>query len=263
MSDSPYQGRYRETERRGFGEDSHGGDVYREDAGQVLQTLDQDMLAFRGCVQSIGTQFDSGDNRREIKRLRSVIKKKIGDTEGNLKAMHGRSRIGPQKIQFERLSKQLDSHVSTFQQLLQQEKTITQKHPSAPGGDTGEDAAPGEDQRGAPPSFGQQAQVHLSQVEQREQEHEELQELERDILDLHDIHQELAGMVEVQGEQITTIETEVTTAQDRVEHGNKSLGRAVLLKRSNRKILCCLIFCCSAIVIVIVILAIVLPIVLA
>jgi len=37
MSDSPYQGRYRETERRGFGEDSHGGDVYREDAGQVIE----------------------------------------------------------------------------------------------------------------------------------------------------------------------------------------------------------------------------------
>ena len=35
MSDSPYQGRYRETERRGFGEDEPRGDVYREDAGQV------------------------------------------------------------------------------------------------------------------------------------------------------------------------------------------------------------------------------------
>ena len=51
------------------------------------------MLAFRGCVQSIGTQFDSGDNRREIKRLRSVIKKKIGDSEGSLKEMHGRSAL--------------------------------------------------------------------------------------------------------------------------------------------------------------------------
>ena len=57
---------------------------------QVLQTLDQDLLAFRGCIQSIGTQFDSGDNRREIKRLRSVIKKKIGNSENTLKAMHGR-----------------------------------------------------------------------------------------------------------------------------------------------------------------------------
>ena len=48
------------------------------------------MLAFRGCIQSIGTQFDSGDNRKEIRRLRSVIKKKIGDSEGGLKSMHGR-----------------------------------------------------------------------------------------------------------------------------------------------------------------------------
>ena len=43
------------------------------------------MVVFRRCIQSIGTQLDSGSNRKEIKRLRSVIKKKIADSEKKLK----------------------------------------------------------------------------------------------------------------------------------------------------------------------------------
>ena len=51
------------------------------------------MATFRECIQSIGTQFDSGKNRREIRRLRSVIKKKIEESEQKLKETHGRSAV--------------------------------------------------------------------------------------------------------------------------------------------------------------------------
>ncbi len=151
---------------------------------QLLQTLDRDLISFRGCIDSIESQFDSHENRREIRRMRSELKKKITSAESNLKqqkSKYGRSpvamvslsllisclnhflflslsflpfllppsllptlssfrppslpptrRSGPEKIQFERLSKQLDSHITTFENLLQKEKKAVQAHPNPP-----------------------------------------------------------------------------------------------------------------------------------
>ena len=55
------------------------------DAPQILQGLDSDLVAFRGCIQSIGTQFDSHDNRAELRRLRTSIKEQISLCETKLK----------------------------------------------------------------------------------------------------------------------------------------------------------------------------------
>lgn len=52
---------------------------------QILQSLEKDLISFRGCIESIGSQFDSHENRREIRRLRTELKKKITTAEGNLK----------------------------------------------------------------------------------------------------------------------------------------------------------------------------------
>jgi len=52
---------------------------------QVLQSLDSDLVAFRGYIDSIGTNFDGTENRRELKRLRSVIKRKIAESDNKLK----------------------------------------------------------------------------------------------------------------------------------------------------------------------------------
>ena len=55
-----------------------------------MESLDKDLVQFRGCVDSIGTNFDNHDNRKELKRLRSQIKKKITSAEVNLQGQKGR-----------------------------------------------------------------------------------------------------------------------------------------------------------------------------
>ena len=52
---------------------------------QVLQSLEGDLVAFRGYIESIGTNFDGTENRRDLRRLRSVIKRKIADSDNKLK----------------------------------------------------------------------------------------------------------------------------------------------------------------------------------
>ena len=52
---------------------------------QLIQSIERELVTFRGCIDSIGTQFDSHENRREIRRLRSELKKKVTSAEQNLK----------------------------------------------------------------------------------------------------------------------------------------------------------------------------------
>ena len=60
--------------------------VHTHKLSQDLSSLDRELVKFRGCVQSMGTALDNPDNQREVKRLRSVIKKKISDA--NTKLQH-------------------------------------------------------------------------------------------------------------------------------------------------------------------------------
>ena len=57
---------------------------------QVIQSLDSDLTTFRNCIETIGTAHDNSENRRELKRLRSVIKRKIADSESKLKEDSGK-----------------------------------------------------------------------------------------------------------------------------------------------------------------------------
>ena len=57
---------------------------------QMIQSLDSDLTTFRDCIQTIGTAHDNSENRKELKRLRSVIKRKIADSETKLKEESGK-----------------------------------------------------------------------------------------------------------------------------------------------------------------------------
>lgn len=48
-------------------------------------------MSFRECIASIGTQLDGPENRKDLKRMRSVIKKKITEFEATLKEQKPRS----------------------------------------------------------------------------------------------------------------------------------------------------------------------------
>ena len=95
----------------------------------MLRDLEQDLVKFRRCIDSIGTQFnDDTDNRTEMKRLRTVIKSRVSEAQSQLKA--GKKAKDPQnKILFDRQSKQLDTQIKTFQTLLGKEKTAMKQNP--------------------------------------------------------------------------------------------------------------------------------------
>ena len=96
---------------------------------QTLQETERELVKFRGCIDSIGTQFDDHENRKEIKRLRSVIKSKVTLSQKNLKS--GRNAKDPQsKILHDRLTVQLDTQINTFQSLLDKEKKAVKQNPA-------------------------------------------------------------------------------------------------------------------------------------
>ena len=44
-----------------------------------MADIEKDLADFRNCVDSIGTPLNTERNRSEVRRLRSVIKRKLGD----------------------------------------------------------------------------------------------------------------------------------------------------------------------------------------
>ena len=55
---------------------------------QELTGLEQELMEFRSCVESIGTNLDNSENRDNARRLRILIKKRIRDASGKLKLRH-------------------------------------------------------------------------------------------------------------------------------------------------------------------------------
>ena len=92
---------------------------------QSLQELEQELVKFQGCVESVGTQLDNQENRADIKRLRSVIKSKVTKTKMSLKE----DKKTQDKIMVDRLTSQLDTQINRFQNLLEKEKAAVKKHP--------------------------------------------------------------------------------------------------------------------------------------
>jgi len=103
---------------------------------QVLQDLDAELVKFRGCIDSVGTQFDDSSNRREMKRLRSVIKSKVTEAQTTLKNCK-KNKNPSNKILIDRQFNQLETQIGTFQSLLDNEKSALKATPT-PAGHGGE-----------------------------------------------------------------------------------------------------------------------------
>ena len=86
--------------------------------------------------------------------------------------------VGAEKVRLEQQSKQLDSQLGTFQDLLQEEVRATKQHPNAPVDATSPSASEGVDFVDYAGDYLRQTQ-QVSRLEQRELEAEELVELER------------------------------------------------------------------------------------
>lgn len=96
---------------------------------QIMQAVDGHLVAFRGCVQSIGTQFDDEHNRSELKRIRGVLKDMITNAESELKVQRKAILAGAGKIALDRQARQLEQNVKVFQDLLEKERTSTKQNP--------------------------------------------------------------------------------------------------------------------------------------
>ena len=84
-------------------------------------------MAFRGCVDAVGTQHDSLENRDQLKELRTKIIAKISDCQQKLAAQK-KSSTPQSKITFDRLSRQLNSLLDQFNDLMEREKSVSRKH---------------------------------------------------------------------------------------------------------------------------------------
>ena len=84
-------------------------------------------MTFRGCVDAVGTAHDSVDNRDQLKELRTKILNKITQCEQKLAAQK-KSGNPQSKIMFDRMSRQLNTQVDQFNDLMEREKMSSRKH---------------------------------------------------------------------------------------------------------------------------------------
>lgn len=96
----------------------------------------------------------------------------------------------------------------------------------------------------------------LETVVEIQDRHDAAKEIERSLLELHQVFLDMAVMVEAQGEKMDNIEEHVLSASHYVKDGNKELGAAKRLQRSNRKWMCI-----GIIVLLVLILVILIPII--
>ena len=70
-------------------------------------------------------------------------------------------------------------------------------------------------------------------------QHEDIKALEKSILELMDMFQDMALLIEQQGEKLNSVEEQVNRANDYVESGTRALSRANKSQKSKRKYMCC------------------------
>ncbi|KAK1429306.1 hypothetical protein QVD17_11512 [Tagetes erecta] len=90
----------------------------------------------------------------------------------------------------------------------------------------------------------------LAEIQER---HDAVIEVERKLLDLQQIFQDLAILVDAQGEMLDNIETHVSTAVDHVQSGNKALQKTKKLHKNSRKWICLSIIILLVIITVVVV----------
>ncbi|KAI8143243.1 t-SNARE [Fennellomyces sp. T-0311] len=83
------------------------------------------------------------------------------------------------------------------------------------------------------------ANAVLNEVQSR---HDDIKKIEKTILELHQLFMDMQMMIEVQGETLNNIETQVESTVVDLEQGNKDIGKAIVSARATRaKKWCCFV----------------------
>ncbi|GLT74514.1 hypothetical protein SLA2020_463050 [Shorea laevis] len=90
----------------------------------------------------------------------------------------------------------------------------------------------------------------VSEIQER---HDAVRDLEKKLLDLQQVFLDMAVLVEVQGEMLNNIESQVSSAVDHVQSGNTALQKAKKLQKNSRKWMCIAIIILLIIVVIIVV----------
>lgn len=91
------------------------------------------------------------------------------------------------------------------------------------------------------------AQVYLSVADK----YQDVLKLEQSVIELHKMFQDLAVLVEAQGEMLDNIEYQVTMAKDYMSQGNKQLNIALKARKQTRRRMCCFIICLIIIMVIV------------
>ncbi|KAL8517573.1 hypothetical protein ACS0TY_015727 [Phlomoides rotata] len=91
----------------------------------------------------------------------------------------------------------------------------------------------------------------MDTVAEIHERHDAVRDLERKLLDLQQVFLDLAVLVDSQGDMLDNIESQVSSAVDHVQSGNKSLQRAKSLQKNSRKYRCIAILIFLIVVVII------------
>lgn len=95
------------------------------------------------------------------------------------------------------------------------------------------------------------AEFKVVQLEQIQQKQDALLEIERDVLEIQSMFNDLAYLVEEQGEHLNTIENNVTSVKVQTEEARQELKVAETYQKKSRKKQCYLLLCCLIILLII------------
>ena len=138
------------------------------------------------------------------------------------------------RLQRERLASQFTDVLQQFQSL---QKSSAQKEKESAFRVRASFISSHESEAGSIGSGGEkkQVQLDLDELQELREREEAVRRIESDIVDVNQIFNELALLVQDQGETIDTIDANIGTALNQVEEGTNQLEKAVVYQQKARK----------------------------
>ncbi|XP_073959725.1 syntaxin 13 [Choristoneura fumiferana] len=208
-----------------------------------VNTINSGLKLLEKMMKQIGGSNDSVQLRDKIHTTQQTVNGSVSGTARDIQRLSVVARRGTkaQKLQVERLTQAFQDALakySTVQKQVSEKMAAHMPRPPRPRNDPSaiEQQAIADDEESSLLA-NQQAQARLVEFETSMLLEKEayINKIEADVLDVNQIMQDLAVLVNQQGQTVDTVESHIEAASANVEAGNDELAKAEQHQRSYRK----------------------------
>jgi len=224
--------------------------------------LNNEVAQLNRLCEQLGSSRDGDSLRRQLRAKREECTSLCKSTTQILKRIH----VHPQdKVKYERLINQLNAIVTRCQKLIQESIQKERVMPLLSSSGSRGSFPPIAQQQHQEDDRDEEERVFQSKLKKLEAEsmevdaaiiqerNREMQQLEKELISLNEVFVDVAHMIQEQGEDITTIEQQTSSAAAYTEEGTTEIRKANEYQKSARKKLCCIAVLVTVILLVVVI----------